>query len=158
MSQVERTGNYDWAGRIRPIAICVFRRPDGALLLAPGYDKVKGQAFYRPLGGEIEFGELAVDAVRREIREELGCEIEEPRLLGVFENIFTYLGARGHELVWVFESRLIEPSLYEGDSVTAREGGCFRGTLGGATARTANLCRVHQRLHRSGSNDNSSML
>jgi ADP-ribose pyrophosphatase YjhB (NUDIX family) len=112
-----------WANRIRPIAICVFRRDDGAILVAPGFDSVKQQRFYRPLGGEIEFGERAEAAVRREIREELGAEIEDLRLLSVNENIFTYLGADGHELVWTFEARLADPSLYERDVVIADEGG-----------------------------------
>jgi ADP-ribose pyrophosphatase YjhB (NUDIX family) len=112
-----------WSGRIRPIAICVFRRADGSLLLAPGYDSVKEQRFYRPLGGEIEFGELAIDAVRREIREELGAEIEAVELLGVFENIFVFLGQPGHEIVWVYEAQLLDPSLYEDDIVYADEGG-----------------------------------
>jgi ADP-ribose pyrophosphatase YjhB (NUDIX family) len=114
--------SYEWANRIRPLAICVFRRDDGAILVAPGFDNVKQQSFYRPLGGEIEFGERAEDAVRREIREELGCEIEDVGLLGVSENIFTYLGAEGHELVWTFEARLADPSMYEREVVECREG------------------------------------
>jgi ADP-ribose pyrophosphatase YjhB (NUDIX family) len=114
---------YEWANRIRPIAICVFRREDGAILVAPGFDSVKGQHFYRPLGGEIDFGELAEDAVRREIREELGAEIDAVRLLGVTENIFTFLGAEGHELVWMFEARFKDASFYEQDVVTCDEGG-----------------------------------
>jgi ADP-ribose pyrophosphatase YjhB (NUDIX family) len=114
---------YEWANRIRPLAICVFRRDDGAILVAPGFDTVKQQRFYRPLGGEIEFGERAEDAVRREIREELGCEIEDVRLLGVSENLFTFLGAEGHELVWSFEARLADASLYRREVVIADEGG-----------------------------------
>jgi ADP-ribose pyrophosphatase YjhB (NUDIX family) len=111
-----------WAGRIRPLALVVFRREDGAILAAPGYDRVKQQRFYRPLGGEIEFGEVAEDAARREIREELGAEIAHMRPLGVFENIFTYLGHRGHELVWVFQASFDDPRFYEDDVVMAREG------------------------------------
>lgn len=114
---------YEWANRIRPLAICVFRRDDGCILVAPGFDTVKQQRFYRPLGGEIEFGERAEEAVRREIREELGSEIEDVRLLSVSENIFTFLGANGHELVWSFEARLLDESLYEGETVTCDEGG-----------------------------------
>jgi ADP-ribose pyrophosphatase YjhB (NUDIX family) len=113
---------YDWADRIRPLAICVFRRKDGAILAAPGFDTVKQQRFYRPLGGEIEFGERAEDAIRREIREEVGAEIEDVRLLSVSENIFTFLGASGHELVWSFEARFNDPSLYEREFVECREG------------------------------------
>ena len=112
----------DWRNRIRPIAIVVFRRPDGAILAAPGFDPVKQQRFYRPLGGEIEFWERAEDAARREIREEVGAEITDVRLLNVVENIFTFLGARGHELVWTFEARFADPKFYEGDVVPCREG------------------------------------
>jgi ADP-ribose pyrophosphatase YjhB (NUDIX family) len=111
-----------WAGRIRPLAIVVFRRPDGAVLLAPGFDRIKQQRFYRPLGGEIEFGELAEDAARREIREELAAEITGIRLLGIFENVFTYLGHGGHELVWAFEASFEDTFFYEGEVVTAHEG------------------------------------
>jgi ADP-ribose pyrophosphatase YjhB (NUDIX family) len=112
----------DWRNRIRPIAIVVFRRADGAILAAPGYDNVKQQRFYRPLGGEIEFWERAEDAARREIREEVGAEITGLKLLGVEENIFTYLGARGHELVWTFEASFADSSFYERDVVPCLEG------------------------------------
>ena len=112
----------DWRGRIRPLAIVVFRRDDGCILAAPGFDTVKQQRFYRPLGGEIEFGERAEDAARREIREETGAEITEVRLLNVVENIFTFLGARGHELVWSFEASFADPKYYEGDVVPCLEG------------------------------------
>jgi ADP-ribose pyrophosphatase YjhB (NUDIX family) len=123
-SDIERSDEdiASWADRIRPIALVLFRRADGAILAAPGFDKVKQQAFYRPLGGEIEFGELAVDAARREIREELTAEIDDPKLLGVFENIFTFLGRSGHELVWVFEATFQDASFTERDVVYALEG------------------------------------
>jgi ADP-ribose pyrophosphatase YjhB (NUDIX family) len=111
-----------WADRIRPIALVVFRRADGAILVAPGFDNFKQQAFYRPLGGEIEFGEYAVDAARREIHEELAAEIDALKLLGVFENIFEYLGHNGHELAWVYEALFLDPSFTERDVVYAVEG------------------------------------
>jgi ADP-ribose pyrophosphatase YjhB (NUDIX family) len=109
--------------RIRPLAICVIRREDGALLLAPGYDSVKQQRFYRPLGGEIEFGERAEDACRREILEELGAEIDDVRLLAVFENLFVFLGEPSHELVWTFEARFRDQALYAQDKLMADEHG-----------------------------------
>jgi ADP-ribose pyrophosphatase YjhB (NUDIX family) len=115
--------SFEWADRIRPLAICVFRRNDGAILVAPGFDSVKQQRFFRPLGGEIDFGELAEDAARREIREEVGAEIEDVRLLGVMENIFTFLGANGHELVWCFEARFRDSAFYTRDVVSCDEGG-----------------------------------
>ena len=51
-------------------------------------DTVKGSAFARPLGGGIDFGETSQDAIVREIREELGAELTDARLLGIVENIF----------------------------------------------------------------------
>lgn len=109
--------------RIRPIAIVVFRREDGAVLVAPGYDEVKRQRFYRPLGGEIDFGERTEDAARREIREEIGAEIDGLTLLGVSENIFTYRGEPGHELVWTFEARFADPSFYAREVIDCDEYG-----------------------------------
>ena len=56
----------------------------------------------------VELGERAADAVVREIAEELGATLLEPRLLGVLENIFTYDGEPGHEVVFVYAGRLAE--------------------------------------------------
>ncbi len=101
--------------RIRPIAVCVFwrrRRPD-QILVEEGYDRVKGQRFFRPLGGGIEFGERAQDALAREMREELDAAIANVRLLGVLENIFTFEDRPGHEIVFVFEADFADDSLYD---------------------------------------------
>lgn len=102
------------------MAICVFR--DGDRILAfhvPDSDE-KG---WRPLGGSIEFGETARDAIVREIREELGAELVEPRLLGTLENIFSYRGTTGHEIVFVFDGRLPDPWMYERDHLDYVEDG-----------------------------------
>ena len=107
---------------IRPLALVVFRRADGRILVAPGYDHVKDQRFYRPLGGGIEFGERAEDAARREILEEIGAEVDDLRFLGAFENLFVYRGRPGHELIWLFEGRFVDPALYEQDEIMAEEG------------------------------------
>ncbi|MCA9941424.1 MAG: NUDIX domain-containing protein, partial [Anaerolineales bacterium] len=58
---------------IRPLVICLFRHKNHILVME-GYDPVKQQTFYRPLGGGIEFGEHSAIALRRELREELGAE------------------------------------------------------------------------------------
>jgi len=123
LSRFEHVKALKVAQYIRPLALCCFRRADGRILVAPGYDHVKQQRFYRPLGGGIEFGERAEDAVRREVREELGAEIEAPRFLGAFENIFTYVGQQGHELIWLFEARFRDQAFYESDVFEADEDG-----------------------------------
>jgi len=70
---------------IRFVVLCVFRDA-GRILVGRGYDDIEDEAFLRPLGGSVEFGETAVDAIRREIREELHAEIADPVLLGVLES------------------------------------------------------------------------
>ncbi|HLF70587.1 MAG TPA: NUDIX domain-containing protein, partial [Dehalococcoidia bacterium] len=68
-------------------------------------------------------GELAEDAARREVREEIGAEVDGLRLLGVFENLFVYQGERGHELVWLYEGRFVDPSFYAREVIDCDEGG-----------------------------------
>jgi ADP-ribose pyrophosphatase YjhB (NUDIX family) len=118
---------HDWSTGapqyIRPLALVLVRRDDGAILAAPGFDHVKKQRFYRPLGGGIEFGELAEDAARRELQEELSAELTDLQLLGTFENLFTYQGQPGHELIWLYEARFKDQSLYEREVVIADESG-----------------------------------
>ncbi len=86
-----------------------------------GRDPLTRQPFYRPLGGSVEFGERAVDAVRREIREEVGEEIAEPSFLGVIENVFTYGGLPHHEIVFVFEARFADAGVCDRGKLTAVE-------------------------------------
>lgn len=97
---------------IRPIAICVFRN-DGRILAAEGYDPLKGQTFYRPLGGAIEFGEYSAATIERELSEELGTAVVDLRYLGAIENVFTYDGRTGHEIVMVYDGAFVDRSLYE---------------------------------------------
>lgn len=98
--------------RIRPISVCLFHH-ENRVLVSEGFDTVKQSYYYRPLGGGIEYGESSREAVVREIREELGVEIENVRLLGVLENIFIYEGQQGHEIVFVFDAEFIDKSLYQ---------------------------------------------
>lgn len=100
------------ARHIRPIAIGLIWN-NGSLLVEHGFDSVKQKHFFRPPGGAIEFGERAVDALRREFIEELGAELTEPKLVTVIENIFEYEAQPHHELVFVFEAGFSDPRLYE---------------------------------------------
>jgi len=98
--------------QIRPLAICVFRRND-RILVAEGYDPLKKQTFYRPLGGGIEFGERGEETIHREIMEEIGAEVSDLKYLGAVENIFVFDGTPGHEIVQVYDGVLKESRLYE---------------------------------------------
>jgi 8-oxo-dGTP pyrophosphatase MutT (NUDIX family)/putative intracellular protease/amidase len=110
-------------GRLRPIALAVLRDDQGRLLVTEGRDDAKGETFYRPPGGGIEFGETAVQAARREILEELGVEVVQAKLLGYCENIFVYEGRSGHEIIALVEARFKDPGLYAQESFVVNEAG-----------------------------------
>lgn len=99
---------------IRNLALAVPRRGDD-LLVFQGHDATDGRTFYRPLGGGIEFGETAEQALHREMREELAVELSGVRLLGVLENLFHAFDRYGHEIVFVFACDLADRALYERD-------------------------------------------
>ena len=105
---------------IRGKSICVLTRHD-QILVGPAFDPTKKEAFYCPPGGGIEFGERAIDAVQREVLEELQVELRDVELLGVLESIFTYDDCPGHELV--FGARATDPTIYERDEITGEENG-----------------------------------
>lgn len=108
--------------QIRPLAICVFRHRD-RILVAEGYDPVKQQTFYRPLGGGIEFGERSEETICREVMEELGVEVAPGSLkyLGAVENIFTFNGTPGHEIVLVYDGLLKDSELYDRAVIIGQE-------------------------------------
>ena len=91
--------------KIRPIALGVIVR-NNKLLVSKGYDEIKKQTFYRCLGGGIEFQETSTDALKREFIEEIGKEIKIKELLGISENIFTFNGEGGHEIVFFYSADL----------------------------------------------------
>lgn len=106
------------SGTIRATAVAVCRSGT-RILLERGYDRVTHEHFYRAIGGEVEFGERAADAVTREWREELGLHLEAPEPVGVLENLFTYDGAAGHEIVFVFAASV--RGMPSGDGFTATD-------------------------------------
>ena len=110
-----------WSGgRVRPIAIAIVWRTD-SLLVFEAYDASKGETFYRPLGGGIEFGEYGRDAIVREMREEIGAELVDVTYIGTLENVYTHEGRPGHELVLVYEAALTDAALYAAEELVGRE-------------------------------------
>ena len=99
----------------------------------PG-DAHKGK--YNGLGGKLEAGESPEDCVRREMKEETGLTILDPRLRGIltfpaFKDgedwlvfVYTATSAAGElgdcpegTLEWVEDARLLSLPLWEGDKV-----------------------------------------
>lgn len=94
--------------RIGAVALGVIVQ-DGHLLLEPMASWLNVGLMWRPIGGFIEFGEYAADAVVREFKEELNRDVEVIRQLGVYENRVTFDVAAGplavHEVAFLYELR-----------------------------------------------------
>ncbi|MCH7336560.1 NUDIX domain-containing protein [Acinetobacter sp. NIPH 2699] len=97
---------------IRAKALCLFRY-DEKVLLSKGYDPSKDETYLRPIGGGVEFGETSVQAVEREVLEEIHQQIVHPKLLGILENLFSFDGQQGHEIVFVYDAEFVDAKLYQ---------------------------------------------
>lgn len=106
---------------IRNIAICKIEKDDHIFVLE-GYDPKKDETFYRPIGGGIEFGELAKEAALREFQEELNTTIVVGNNFQVFENIFEFNGKPGHEVVFILDATFEDSSFYEKREFLGNEG------------------------------------
>ena len=97
---------------IRLIAAAVIRAGDRLLVW---YDRnpANGEEVAVPLAGGVEFGETGEDAIRRELREEIGAEAASVSYLGTLEDIFDWGGRQRHEVFLVYDVELADRSLYE---------------------------------------------
>lgn len=97
-------------------------RNDDKLLFSRGFDTVKKEAFLRPLGGHVEFGETGAETIRREMLEEVDCDALNIRFVSVVENIFIYNGKQGHEIILMYEGKLANETLREREKFLFKEG------------------------------------
>jgi 8-oxo-dGTP pyrophosphatase MutT (NUDIX family) len=107
---------------IRVISICLFyNKKRNSILVAEGYDPEKNERFYRPLGGGIMFGEKTKDALKREIEEEISEKIVDIEYIATLENIFTFNGQKGHEIVFVYDAKFKNKTVYDRESFEGYE-------------------------------------
>ena len=107
--------------RVRPIAISIIRNKD-KILVYERQDDITGERFYRLVGGGIEFGELSNTALKREFKEELSLDIKNTKLISIFESIFTFNSKKMHEIVFLYESKFVDSSIYNKDIINGLEG------------------------------------
>ncbi|AFZ27697.1 Zn-finger containing NTP pyrophosphohydrolase [Cylindrospermum stagnale PCC 7417] len=99
-------------GEIRVIALGLIRDGD-RIFVSEGHDPVKQETFYRALGGGVEFGETSRIALEREFQEEIQAELTNIRYLGCIENLFTFDGRQGHEIIQLYQCDFAEPKFYQ---------------------------------------------
>ena len=94
-------------------AACIIKHNNKVLL-----HKSDDKNHYCLIGGRVELGENSENTIRREIKEELGKEIDITGYVSTIENFFTFEGSKYHEYMFVYEAefrdekdRLIEETL-----------------------------------------------
>ncbi len=108
------------AGEIRVIALGLIR--DGErIFVSEGYDPVKQETFYRALGGGVDFGETSGDALQREFQEEIQAELTNIKYLGCIENLFTFNGRQGHEIIQLYQCDFADSKFYQLESLIFSE-------------------------------------
>jgi len=63
---------------------------------------------YALVGGRIEIGENSVDTIKREIKEELGKDIEITGYISTIENFFEMKGSKYHEIMFVHKAEFVD--------------------------------------------------
>jgi len=94
------------------VLVGVIIKNGSKILVVPGIDQKKDEFFYRLIGGGVEFGEKLEEALRREIKEEIGSGLENISYLGFLENIFVYEGKNGHEIFFIYQGDLKNKEIY----------------------------------------------
>jgi 8-oxo-dGTP pyrophosphatase MutT (NUDIX family) len=110
-----------FAQHIRVLALGMIQDQD-RLFVSEGIDRVKEQKFYRFLGGGVDFGEPSAAALEREFQEELGAELKDINYLGCLENIFTFDGNKGHEIIQLYRCSFVDDRFYQLSELTFAEG------------------------------------
>ncbi|HOW92081.1 MAG TPA: NUDIX domain-containing protein [Anaerolineaceae bacterium] len=87
------------------IKVLAWLQQDNCLFVVRMHDSVKGDDYYRPVGGCLEFGETTQQALQRELMEELNTQVDVLSEPMVLENIFTCDGIPGHEIVFLYPAR-----------------------------------------------------
>ncbi len=108
-------------GQIRVLALGLIKKGN-RVFISQGYDPVKQQTFYRAMGGGVDFGETSLEALQREFQEEIQAELTNISYLGCLENLFTFNGKQGHEILQVYQCDFADPKFYELESLVFAEG------------------------------------
>lgn len=98
---------------------CVVTHEDRILLHRGEMD-----SFYALPGGSVEFGETSIEALKREMSEELSATVEPGPLLWVAENFFEYMGKQCHEIGLYYRMK------FSGESQRYNHLDAFEGTEG----------------------------
>ena len=90
-------GQGDRRFNLRAVAVILDREQRRVVIHHASHED-----FWTLPGGRVELGESAAEALVREMREEMGVEVEVGRLLWVVEGFVTFLERHWHEISFYF--------------------------------------------------------
>ena len=82
------------------------------VLLCKCFDQINKVVYYILPGGGIQQEERSEEAVRREIREELGSELQDLIFLKEFINDYEENGVKKEQTIFLFKGSVVDQSLY----------------------------------------------
>ena len=62
---------------------------------------------YALIGGRVEIGESSANTIKREIKEELGKDIEITGYISTIENFFEMKGSKYHEIMFIYKAEFV---------------------------------------------------
>ena len=77
--------------------VAVLIENNGRVLLENSGD------FWNMVGGRVHIGESSLETAKRELKEELGIEIFDLKLINVSENFFEWMGKHQNEMLFVYK-------------------------------------------------------
>jgi len=95
-----------------PVAIAVLTRDHETFLVQRTRGRPLAGRWEFP-GGKIEFGESPLEALRRELQEELGLALVSATLFGVYSHIYRIRGKRVHYVLLAFRGAIPSESVRE---------------------------------------------
>lgn len=96
------------------VGVGVFVRKDGKFLMQQRKN-AHGEGSWSLPGGHLEFGESVEDCARREVMEELGVTISDPRVVTLTNDVFTDEGKHYITIFVVSDFDAGEPRICEPD-------------------------------------------
>ncbi len=101
LSQENQKPKHMKTDSIRFRAAALFMHK-GNILVHESENRNTGETWFVPPGGGVEYGESSLHALKREIKEELGWNIKDEKLIGAFESFHVINEIEEHEISFVY--------------------------------------------------------